>query len=564
MLVYRWLGIACAFISLDVMAQEQAFFAKPMHTEIHLSGNFGELRGTHFHAGVDIKTQQRIGLPIYAPADGYVSRVKVSTFGYGKALYIDHPNGQTTLYGHLDAYAGAIADAVSKRHYSDRKFEIEFFPRRGEIPVKKGQLIAYSGNTGGSGGPHLHYEVRDTKTQKIINPLGEGVDRMVVDTQAPTVNSIVVYPIGEDAVVNHSQVPIVLNFKMLDDGSIEVPKVKAKGRIGFGIDTHDTANYNHNKNGVYSLEAYANGARTFAYRFDTFSFAESGVVNALIDYERFKTTKKRVQKLFMQYPYNLSVLSLDKSKGILDMQLGYSYTYKIVLCDFHGNERVITIPVEYENQEVVNKRPAKQGKYDIVGNRQYIFEEGFATIEISPGTFYTDFNMNLATNGETLKLHEDKVALAKNVKVTFDVTNLTVGDEQRAFIGRVDSNGGVSYYNTTKKDGKYTIYTKTLGDFKIMTDTTPPVIFQPSFPEGKWLSEAKEISFKVKDDLAGIQSIEGSINGKWILLDYEYKTQTIVHKFEDGIVDSGRNEVEIKVTDRVGNVGTYKTHFFRK
>lgn len=277
-------------------AQNTETFDSPLNISIHASGNFGELRGTHFHTGLDIKTQQRIGLPVYAPADGYVSRIKVSTWGYGKALYIDHPNGQTTVYGHLDSYAGDIATLVLNRHYAEKNFEIEIFPRKNEVLVKKGQIIAYTGNTGGSGGPHLHYEIRDTKTQNIINPLREGMDKLLTDTQAPTVNGLYVYPVGDGAVANDNETPQQLSYVTQTDGSFLTSPVKARGDISFGIDIHDTANFNTNKNGVYMVETFVNGKALFSYKFDTFSFSETGYVNALIDYERYVSTKKKVQK----------------------------------------------------------------------------------------------------------------------------------------------------------------------------------------------------------------------------------------------------------------------------
>lgn len=556
------LSLAC--LSMISYGQEKVEFDNPLRIPINASGNFGELRGTHFHAGLDIKTQQRIGLPVYAPADGYVSRIKVSTWGYGKALYIDHPNGQTTVYGHLNAYAGDIADFVKKRHYAEKSFEIEMFPRKNELAVKKGDIIAYTGNTGGSGGPHLHFEVRDSKTQKIINPLKEGMDKYMADTQVPSVNSIYAYPISEDAVVNRDQITHKLSYTTLEDGSLLVPIVRAKGKIGFGVDIFDTADFNHNKNGVYKLEAFINGKSSFSYRFDTFSFAESGVVNALIDYEHNQKTKQKVQKLFYEKPYSLSVLNVDSNFGIIDITPNTSFTYRIVLTDYHGNEKVIVIPIEYADEAIVNKRKVVNGDYKINSDRDYIFEKDFVTINIPAKTFYNDFEMDFFVDDEVAKIHNTNIPLSKNIKVTFDTTNLTVDNPSKAFIGRIDDRGNKSFYNTTKKGALYTISTKSFGNYKIMTDDTPPTIYKPSFKEGDWLSNASEISFLVKDDLSGIDTIEGTINGKWILLDYEYKDNKIKHKFSDGIVSSGRNDVEIKVTDRMGNSTVYTTHFFRK
>ncbi len=551
-------------MSVYAQGDKKTEFSSPLNISINASGNFGELRGTHFHTGLDIKTQQRISLPVYAPEDGYVSRIKVSTWGYGKALYIDHPNGQTTVYGHLNGYEGAIAELVKKRHYAEKSFEIEIFPRKGELSVKKGEIIAYSGNTGGSGGPHLHYEFRDTKTQNIINPLKEGMDKLLVDTQPPSVNSLFVYPISDDAVANKGQIPQQLTYKTQADGVLLADQVRAKGEIGFGIDIFDTADFNANKNGVYKLETFVNGKRLFAYNFDTFSFNETGFVNALIDYERFVTTKKRIQKLFVEKAYALSVLSVDKAtNGLLTVKPGENYIYKIILEDYHGNKKEIQIPVVYDNQEIAYQKKEKQGEYKINSDREYLFEKEQVSITIPAKTFYNDFNMDIQVKNNILKLHENTVPASKNMIITFDTSQMEIANREKAFIGKIDGTRR-DFYKTTKKGNLYTIYTKNLGNYQIMIDDKAPEVYNPSFKEGDWLSNANTISFLVKDDLSGINTIEGTVNGKWILLDYDYKTNKIVHKFSDGVVESGRSDVVIKVTDRMGNQTSYETHFFRK
>lgn len=556
--------------ALFAFGQSQSIeFANPLDIPIHASGNFGELRGSHFHSGLDIKTQQRIGLPVYAPADGYVSRIKVSTWGYGKALYIDHPNGITTVYGHLNGYEGTIAQRVLDTHYKQRVFEIEIYPKRNEIPVKKGDIIAYTGNTGGSGGPHLHYEFRDTKTQNIINPLSKGMKEMLLDTEAPTVNAVYAYPISADATINKNSNPIQLSYKMRN-GVLAVDPITAKGKISFGIDMHDTSNNNANKNGVYKLETFINGTPSFSYQFDTFSFSETGFVNALVDYGRVKQTKAKVQKMFVEIPYPLSVLKVDKgNQGILTVKPGESYIYRIVASDYHGNQTTIEIPVAYADDFVarVESMDVIEGdRYDIVSTRDFILEKDFATVTIPANAFYRDFQFIFNAKDKVVTLHKDVVAGFKNMTLTVDVSGfgLTDAELEKAYLAQLSPNGSKAYVKTHKKGKVFTIYTKKLGDYTYAIDRTPPKIYQPSFKEGDWLSNAKEISFLIQDADSGIDKIEGSINGKWMLLDYDYKTKKIVHLFRDGVVVSGRNDVIIKVTDNMNNEATYTTHFFRK
>ncbi|MCC9042977.1 M23 family metallopeptidase [Myroides sp. M-43] len=556
-------GVFLSAFSSFVSAQNSESFDSPLNISIHASGNFGELRGTHFHTGLDIKTQQRIGLPVYAPADGFVSRIKVSTWGYGKALYIDHPNGQTTVYGHLDSYAGDIGSLVLNRHYAEKNFEIEIFPKKNELTVKKGQIIAYTGNTGGSGGPHLHYEIRDTKTQNIINPLKEGMSKLLTDTQAPTINGLYVYPVGDNAVANESESPSQLSYITQKDGTLLSSGVKASGDISFGIDIHDTANFNTNKNGVYMVETSVNGKALFSYKFDSFSFSETGYVNALIDYERYLSTKKKVQKLFFEKPYSLSVLSVDVNKGVFNIKSGENYNYTVVLSDYHGNKTTIVIPVEHSSATAKTKKVKPKGEFKINSDRDYIFERKNVTVSIPIKTFYNDFLMDMSVEDDVLKLHKPIVPLAKSLLITFDTSTMNISNRDKAFIGRVDG-GKRDYFRTAKKGNIWTIYAKSFGDYKILIDEKAPTIEKPSFTEGQWLSTASEISFIVRDDMSGISTINGYINGNWILLDYDYKTRKIIHKFSDNKVVSGRNDVIIKVKDNVGNEGIFESHFFRE
>ena len=207
------------------------YFRSPLDIPLYLSGTFGELRGNHFHTGLDFKTQQKEGLNVYAVADGYVSRIKISTWGYGKAIYITHPNGFTTVYGHLQKASPAIEAYIKKAQYAQKSYEVEMMPTESELVVKKGDVIALSGNSGGSGGPHLHFEFRDTKTEKIINPMFFGFDTQIKDSRSPIINNVVVYPVGDSSSVNQSRMPLEVSLSQQKDGSYITGKITAKGKI---------------------------------------------------------------------------------------------------------------------------------------------------------------------------------------------------------------------------------------------------------------------------------------------------------------------------------------------
>lgn len=554
--------VVCGFLS-HAQNYPKDQFSSPLQIPIYPSGTFGELRGNHFHAGLDIRTQQKIGLPIYAPADGTVSRIKVSTFGYGKALYVNHPGGFTTVYGHLNAYSEAIGKRVRQQQYKLEKFEVELFPKGGELLVKKGEIIAFTGNTGGSGGPHLHYEFRDTKTEKIINPLHFGLDKEVEDTQAPVLNGILVYALGDQAVVNGSQQPQEVSLTKQKDGSYLAFALRAQGSIGFAVNTHDTSNGNYAKNGIYSIRTYLNGSPFYSYQFDIFAFDESRYVNALIDYERYVKTNQRFQKLFYKKPYPFSVIQPNKNNGQIEVKASNTYAYRIEISDFNGNTTVVHLPIHYDDTPAKVLRNELQTPYWIESHKDYIFEKEGVSVQFPQNAFYDDFYLDFSVDKGVLKLHRPQLPIHKNLRITFDLAAHAKINRDKAFIGRVKA-GKTEFFTTDKKGDKFSIRTRDFGYYTLVEDTVAPRIYKPSFEAGATLSPAASIGFSADDQLSGIGEIRGTINGKWILLEYDYKTDQIVHQLQDGIAVTGKNEVLIQVSDRMGNQQQFKTHFFIK
>ena len=315
----------------------QDVFQSPLAIPLDISGSFGELRSNHFHSGLDFKTSGVEGLPVYATGDGYVSRIKISPFGYGKAIYITHPNGFTSVYGHLQKANGAIQELIKKKQYQEQSFEVEMYLYPTELPVKKGDVIAFSGNTGGSGAPHLHFEFRDTKSEQIINPMHFGFKKIIKDERKPIIQGIVVYPL-DSTTVNNAQKPINISFNKQADGTYLSTKVKANGRIAFGINAYDYCTNAYNKNGLYKVKAYLNGVLQYQYGFDTFAFDESRYINNFIDYERFHDMGQRVQKLFELSSYPLSIVAENTKDGTLKIVPNANYTYRVELYDFHQNK----------------------------------------------------------------------------------------------------------------------------------------------------------------------------------------------------------------------------------
>lgn len=540
----------------------QDYFRSPMDLPVHASGTFGELRTNHFHAGLDFRTKQKTGFPVYAVADGFVSRIRVSAYGYGTALYIDHPNGYTTLYGHLESYSKKIDDWVRAKQYEKQSFDVELFPKPGEIKVTKGELIALSGNSGGSGGPHLHFEYRDTKSEMIINPLHFGLNKKMKDTKAPDIKGLMGYPLGNDAVLNESQKPYLLNLKLQKDGTYLADKIYAKGNIGFAIQATDKSTGSSGANGIYKAELFYNGTSAFSYKFDTFAFDESRYVNNFIDYKNWYITGQRFQKLFIKTPYALSLLKVNKTNGQFNIVPGEVKNFRIEVSDFHGNISIINGSIEYSDKPASVLETKTITPYFVKAGNDHIFTKDNISVFVPANAFYEDFYMDFKVKDGELQLHNASVPVHTAVTVSFDVKHLSPKVLKKTFIAG-NTGKRISYNNSYMEEGRLTAKVKTLGDFKLAQDTIAPKIYAPDFKEGEWLSEKSSFSMKMSDDLSGIATFDAWLNGKWALMHYDYKTKTIRHSFSDGIGAEGRNDLKVVVTDNVGNSATFETHFFR-
>jgi len=553
------------FIALHLSAQKkypQNEFRAPLDIPLVLAGTFGELRSNHFHAGMDIKTQQREGLPVFAIDDGAVTRIKVSNWGYGKALYVAHPNGYTSVYAHLKKFGPEIEEYVKKVQYEKQSYEVEMFPDYGELKVNKGNTIAYSGNTGSSAGPHLHFEIRNSVNGKPTNPLLYGYE--VRDATDPSLLGLYGYPLSNDALINQSAEKIQLNYTRQPDGSYLADKVTAIGTIGFGINTFDRLDMAANKNGVYAIKQSVNGRVYSEFDFESFSFGETRYINTLIDYAHFYDHRQRIQKCFKE-PYNhLNIYKSLYNDGKIKVEGGMSYNVELLISDLAGNTTKLIIPVEGKKEEAKISKKDKTTDNYLIAEKPNNFDLGAAKVYFPASTFYEDFFIKLEKGSDTITIHDNSVAAHRNFTISFDPSKYSVADRKQLFIAHLDSRARPSYSKTYKRDGSFTTRTRTLGTYTLVKDSIAPEIRPKNFKEKQWLSNYSYLSLTITDDLSGIDSYSATLNDKWILMEYEPKTNTITYDFGDKVVNETECELKVTVTDNVGNSSTYVATFFRK
>ena len=529
--------------------------SSPLNLPLIISGTFGELRGNHFHAGIDIKTNGKQGYQVKSLDEGYVDRIRVSTTGYGKALYIKHPNGFTTVYAHLMKFSPKIESFVKSIQYKKQSFEIQLFPKDNEIKVKTGEIIGLSGNTGGSSGPHLHFEIRNSKNQKTINPLNYLND--IKDDRKPSIRSFYIFNNNDKSPETMSSYQI----KKINDSVYRSENIYTLGKISFGLNMFDRQSLSYNRNGIYKAAIYKNDTLKFEYIFNELDFEDSKFINLLRDYKTKKEKGITIHRIIKHPESKKSFLSNEYNNGFFNIKNFNDYFFTLKISDHKGNNSYVEIKIT--GKKLRDNFIKKNGEL-IKTDQDYLIKLKDKEVIFKKNTLFEDVYLNIKENNDTLYIDKDIYPLRNPFEILYEINNNDSLLIRQSFISKLNSKGNPTYLVTKKKDDKFQVKSSSLGTFFIAKDTLSPEIKPLNFYKGQWISKLKYLKIKVRDDFSGIKKYKGYLNDKWILFEYEPKTNTLTYDFSDIIFKKTKHNLKIYLEDNVGNKKVLKTMFYRK
>jgi len=536
----------CLLSILFKLNSQEYNLNSPIDLPLNLSGTFGEFRSSHFHYGLDITTNKKPGYSVYSIDNGSIIRIRVSTSGYGKALYIDHSNGLTSVYGHLKEFSPKIQEYIKEQQYLNKSYNIQKFFNVGDLVVNRGDLIGYSGNTGGSSGPHLHFEIRDTKSQNPINPLS--FKYKYEDNKRPVIRSLYIFDETDSFKKNN---PKKYFIKKINDSIYESKKVSYNNKIGIGVEVYDrqSAN-NYNRNGVYEIRMYLDSILSFSYKMDNINISESIFRKVFYDYSLLKTKGIRVQKVYHPPNSKLSFLNHNTGTGIFELNDNVEKDVLIEVIDWNNNKSYLNFKIQGIVSNIIEKPITG---IEILPTQKYQIIKDNIEIGFKKNSFFNKVALNIESDNDTLMIDEDIYPLRKsyNIKILKQVEDSII--RRQSYIGLINKDGKLSYLNTSKKDEFFSTNSSILGSYVISRDSISPEVKPLNFSLNKDISNQKTIRLRVYDRTSGIKSYNVLINDKWALFEYEPKSNLIFHQIEDGIIKNGENNINIKVTDGVGN-----------
>ncbi len=533
-------------------------YINPLDFRLQLSGTFGELRSNHFHAGIDLKTKGVEGQKVYAIANGYVSRIKSSSYGYGKAVYITHYDGKTSVYAHLQKFSIKIDTIIKKQQYKREKFDINVFLKKDSIKVKQGEVIALSGNSGSSGGAHLHFEIRDTETEHPLNPLDYGFQ--VIDKIPPLLKQIKIF----DLVDGKSE---IYDIKKLNNKYIVKDTISVNNKIGIGIYTYDLSNDAYNKNGVNKIRLYIDSNLVYNFELDRLDFSTNKYINSHIDYEEKVNSKRKFHRCYRLPNNPLKNYKTLINNGNINIEENKIYDVILEVSDSYNNLSNLNFKLKYvDNKSVIKvdsivkeksqkfywykKNEFSDKNFRISINNNYLYE----TIDFK----YLEKDSVEGTFSNIHQCHYDIIPLHKAAKISIRA-NVPSYLKDKVYIAKL-KNEKYYYFGGKWENNFLTAKIGEFGDFAVVADTINPTIKGVNLYPGKTIKKQRTIKYIIDDKESGIKKFTASLNGKWILMEYDHKRKLIKYDFNDLIV-KGENIFILEVEDMVGNLKNYKAKF---
>lgn len=558
-----------SFLTLSISSQQSPdiSFLFPLDISPSVSGTFAELRTNHFHSGLDLSTNGKTGLPVKSTEKGFVSRIKVSPVGYGNAIYVTHPNGYTTVYGHLSRYAPKIDSIITREQYKNESFAIDYFPSK-EISINKGEIIGYSGNSGSSGGPHLHYEVRDTKTEEPINPYF--FQSIIKDDIRPKMLTIRLYPLNAKSTIDGQteakNIPIVFY-----DGKYHLkgnPKIYATGEVGIGIEMLDYLSGSWKKCGVNECQMSVNNQKWFGWELNRFSFSESRYINSHIDYAYKMRYGKRFQRCFRLPNNKLRIYKNVQNEGIIIMDSIKNIS--ILAMDVSGNKAELDFKLFKGNTPTADLFAHKDSTHLLAYNKEYKLVYEDITCTIPKGSFYEDTEFIIKKekniNNKTIySIGDESIPLQSNVTIKIPIPQSLKPYGDKVTLAHVNSLHKFSYAGGEIDNNKIALNTRSLGKFTFYIDSIPPSIQPINFIKNKTYYHNSHITFKISDDFSDIKSYQAYINNQWVLFEYDAKSNTLscpLNKLPNSI--KGSCNLKMVIIDNCNNKTLYQTNFFLK
>lgn len=555
--MYKLYIVLLAFCFQAIGAQQ---LRQPFDFPILLSGNFGELRNNHFHSGIDFKTQGAEGKPVHAVQEGYVSRISVSPWGYGNGLYLTHPDGTTTVYGHLQRFAPSIAEYVKAQQYEQESFNVNLFLTPEQLPVKKGEVIAYSGNTGSSGGPHLHFEVRDTESEEVLDPI-EYFKEKITDTRPPKIQGILICPMEGKGVVNGSSRKLELKPVTAKNGKQTLTgKIEAWGEIGLAVKAYDYMDNTTNIYGVKEITLRLDSQVVYHSNLDRFAFDETRFLNSYVDYEQWKEHRSFYMRSFIE-PGNRLRFMDAANRGIVRIDEEKTYHLTYTLADAFGNIAKLSVWIEGKEQNIPEiKAEGTELFHWMTDNR---FGAKGIRMTLPKGNLYNDLYFRYSAKEDSTALaathilHNRPVPLHSAAQLSLRLQIDTLDNKQQYGIVRIQK-GRRSWIGGTYRNGWIDATIKELGSYTIGQDTKAPTI-TPLHPD-TWAGK-QAFAFRLTDNLSGVQTYRGEIDGQFVLFEMNNRS-VITYTFDKERLSRGQHSLRLVVTDAAGNQSEY-THAFK-